>query len=389
MRRLFLATAALLVVLCCGAQAADQIKLGLQMSLSGSLSPPGQEGKRGMDLALEELGYKFGRVPVKVTIRDDKSSPAEAVQAASKLIDETKVDFVTGLTGSNTLNPVFKTFTNAGIFTIGALAGPVEYAGKDCSPNGFFVALQTADWASAVGKYMSDKGIKSAAFVGADYQGGYEHVEAAIKAFRGKVVGPIYTPLPQLDFASEIARIRAEKPEAVYVFLVGPGGIAFVKQYAQAGMTKQIPLYVEDPVANPLTFPAQGDAALDMVVSTAWYAGIDNPANRKFVAAFVAKYGREPASFAAIGYDAIKLIDSAVRAVDGKIENKDAVRAALRRADFESVRGKFKFNNNHYPIQNVYLGAVTKDEHGRQMITKSVVLADWQDGYHQQCPMKW
>jgi len=285
------------------------------------------------------------------------------------------------------LNPVFKSFVNAGIFTIGALAGPVEYAGKECSPNGFFVALQTADWAAAMGKYMSDKGIKSAAFVGADFQGGYEHVEAAIKAYSGKVIGPIYAPLQQLDFATDIARIRSEKPEAVFVFLVGPGGIAFAKQYAQAGMAKQIPLYVEDPVANPLTFPAQGDAALGMVVSTAWYAGIDNPANRKFVSSFVAKHGRDPASFAAIGYDAIKLIDSAVKAVDGKIENKDAVRAALRRADFQSVRGKFKFNNNHFPIQDVYLGTVKKDEKGSPKIIKEVVLADWQDAYHQQCPM--
>ena len=77
-----------------------------------------------------------------------------------------------------------------------------------------------------------------------------------------------------------------------------------------------------------------------------------------------AKYKREPATFAALGYDAIKLIDSAVRDVNGKIENKDAVRAALRKANFESVRGSFKFNNNHYPIQNLYIMEVIKDEKG-------------------------
>src|SRR5262249_10873606 len=141
-------------------------------SLTGSLSPPGQEGKRGMDIALEELGNKLGNLPVKVTVTDDKSSPSEAVQSASKLIDEAKVDFVTGFTGSNTLNPVFKTFLEAGIFAVGALAGPVEFAGKQCSPNGFFVSLQTADWPSAMGRYMSDNGIKSAFFIGADFQGG-------------------------------------------------------------------------------------------------------------------------------------------------------------------------------------------------------------------------
>jgi branched-chain amino acid transport system substrate-binding protein len=338
MRRLIaLATATL--VLGASAQAANEIKLGILASLTGSLSPPGQEGKRGMDIALEELGHNLGNLPVKLTVSDDKSNPSEAVQGASKLIDEARVDFATGFTGSNTLNPVFKTFVNSGIFAIGALAGPIEFAGKQCGPNGFFVSLQTADWASAMGRYMTDKGIKSAFFIGADFQGGYEHIEAAMQAFKGKTLGPIYTPLAQLDFATEIARIRAEKPDAVFVFLIGAGGVAFVKQYAQAGLSKQIPLYVEDPAANPLNFAAEGDAALGTVVATNWYPSIDNATNRKFVSTFVAKYGREPAVFAALGYDSIRLIHSAITAVNGNIEDKDAVRAALRKADFPSVRG--------------------------------------------------
>ncbi len=170
-----------------------------------------------------------------------------------------------------------------------------------------------------------------------------------MKYFKGKAIGPVYTPLTQLDFAPEIARIRAEKPDAVFAFLVGAGGVAFSKQYAQAGLRGQIPFYTEDPVANPLTFPAQGDAAIGIIMGTNWAIELDNAANKKFVASFVAKYKREPATFAALGYDAIKLIDGAVRDVNGKIEDKDAVRAALRKANFESVRGSFKFNNNHYP----------------------------------------
>ena len=166
-------------------------------------------------------------------------------------------------------------------------------------------------------------------------------------------------------------------------------GIAFVKQYAQAGLQGQIPIYTEDPVANPLTFPAQGDAALGMIVVTNWYAGLDNAANKKFVSSFIAKYNREPASFAMEGYDGINLIDSAVRAVGGKIEDKDAVRAALRKADFQSVRGKFKFNNNHYPIQNLYIMEVKKDQKGNpQNEFKAVAATDWQDPFHQDCPMK-
>jgi branched-chain amino acid transport system substrate-binding protein len=388
MRRVALASTTLLA-LCAPTQAADQVKLGLMTPLSGPISPAGTETKRGVDLALEELGNKLGGLPIKYTAVDDKTNPAEAVQGASKLIDDAKVDFVTGFSASNTMIPVWKTFSDAGIFTIGALAGPLQFAGKECTTNGFVVSFSNDDWPAAVGKYMSDKGVKSAFFIGADYQAGYEHVGAAMKYFKGKAMGPAYTPLTQLDFAPEIARIRAEKPDAVFAFLVGSGGIAFVKQYAQAGLQNQIPLYSEDPVANPLTFPAQGDAAVGVIMGTNWTADLDNPANKKFVSSFTAKYNRLPATFAALGYDAAKLIDSAVKEVGGKIENKDAVRAALRKANFESVRGSFKFNNNHYPIQNLYIMEVKKDDKGAlKAVLKDTAVKDWQDPYHQECPMK-
>jgi branched-chain amino acid transport system substrate-binding protein len=379
----------MLLALGATAQAADQVKLGFMTALSGPISPAGNEAKRGADLALEELGNKLGGLPVKYTVVDDKTNPAEAVQGASKLIDEAKVDFVTGFSGSNTMIPVWKTFSDAGVFAIGALAGPLQFAGKECVPNGFVASFSNDDWPAAIGKYMSEKGVKSAFFLGADYQAGYEHVGAAMRYFKGKAIGPVYTPLTQLDFAPEIARIRAEKPDAVFAFLVGAGGVAFVKQYAQAGLKGQIPLYSEDPVANPLTFPAQGDAAVGIIMSTNWTADLDNAANKKFVSSFVAKYNREPATFAALAYDSVKLIDAAVRDVGGKIENKDAIRAALQKANFQSVRGPFKFNNNHYPIQNLYVMEAKKDDKGViKAVLKDTAERDWQDPYHQECPMK-
>jgi branched-chain amino acid transport system substrate-binding protein len=389
MRRLALATA-MLFVLVAVAQAADVIKLGNLTQLSGALATPGSETKRGIDLALEELDNKLGGVPVKYYPVDDKSNPAEAINGASKLIDELKVDFVTGLGASNTLIPVFKSFVDANILTVGALAGPRQYAGAECNPNGFFVSFTNDDWPAAAGLYMTNQGYKRVFFLAADYQAGKEHVEAAIKYFKGQAVGPVYTPLSQLDFAPEIARIRAEKPDAVYSFLVGAGGIAFSKQYSQGGLMGQIPFVTEDPVANPLTFPAQGDAALGIVMATNWHLGLDNAANKKFVGTFRAKYNRDPATFAALGYDAVKAIDGAVRGVNGDIENKDALRASMRKANFDSVRGKFKFNNNQFPIEDLFMMEVAKDANGGLTSKlKEVVAKDWQDPLHTQCPMKW
>lgn len=380
----------MLLTLGAAAQAADVIKLGNLTQLSGALATPGSETKRGIDLALEELDNKLGGVPVKYYPVDDKSNPAEAINGASKLIDELKVDFVTGLGASNTLIPVFKSFVDANILAVGALAGPRQYAGAECNPNGFFVSFTNDDWPAAAGLYMTNQGYKRVFFLAADYQAGKEHVEAAIKYFKGQAVGPVYTPLSQLDFAPEIARIRAEKPDAVYSFLVGAGGIAFSKQYSQGGLMGQIPFVTEDPVANPLTFPAQGDAALGIVMATNWHIGLDNAANKKFVGTFRAKYNRDPATFAALGYDAVKAIDGAVRGVNGDIENKDALRASMRKANFDSVRGKFKFNNNQFPIEDLFMMEVAKDANGGLTSKlKEVVAKDWQDPLHTQCPMKW
>jgi branched-chain amino acid transport system substrate-binding protein len=389
MRR-FALTTTILIGIGAGAQAADVVKIGNLTQLSGALAAPGSETKRGIDLALEELGNKVGGLPVRYFPVDDKSNPAEAVNGASKLIDDLKVDFVTGLGASNTLIPVFKSFVDANIFVVGALAGPRQYAGSECHPNGFFVSFTNDDWPAAAGQYMTNKGYKRVFFLAADYQAGKEHIEAAIRTFKGQAVGPAYTPLPQLDFAPEIARIRAEKPDAVFSFLVGAGGIAFSKQYSQGGLMGQIPFVTEDPVANPLTFPAQGDAAVGIVMATNWHLGLDNPANKKFVATFRQKYNRDPATFAALGYDAIKAIDGAVRGVNGKIEDKDALRASMRKAQFDSVHGKFKFNNNHYPIQDLFMMEVVKDEKGGLTSKlKEVAVRDFQDPLHGQCPMKW
>ena len=392
MRRLTLATTASSLVLCvlaAPALAADHVKLGIFTELSGAISPPGTEGKRGIDLALDELGNKLGGLPVKVTVVDTQSNPSQAVQVASKLIDEDKVDFVIGFAATNTMVPVWKSFSDAGIFAISILAGPRQFAGAECQPNGFVASFSSDDWSAAAGKYMSAQNLKRVFFLGADYQAGHEYIELTMHYFTGQPIGPVYTPLSQLDFSAELARISAEKPDAVFTFLVGAGGIALVKQYAQAGLQGQIPLYSDDPTANPLTFPAQGDAALGVAVAANWYAGIDNPANKKFVSSFTGKYNREPASFAAMGYDGIKLIDSAVRAVGGKLDDKDAVRAALSKADFHSVRGNFKFNNNHFPIQNLYIMEVQKDANGNlKSVLKAVAAEKWQDPNHQSCPMK-
>jgi branched-chain amino acid transport system substrate-binding protein len=389
MKRIILAAAAL-VVMSTGAPAADRIRLGFQAGLSGVGigGAVGEEQRRGLELALGELGNKLGGLPVSLYVEDDTGNPSVAVQVASKLIDEDHIDIVTGLTGSNTLIPVEKTYLAAGVFVVGALAGPQEFAGKACSPDAFHSSFENEDWDDALGTYMTDKGVKSVYFMGADYQAGWEKIAGAMRFYKGKAIGPVYTPLSQLDFAAELTQLEAAKPDAVYVFYPGGLGIAFLKQFYQAGLHGKIAIYSEDTIASELSFAAEGDSALGIIQSTSWTPDLDNAANKAFVAAFTAKYGRRPTIFSALQYDAVKLIDQAVREVHGKIEDKAAFRAALERADFHSVRGPFKFDNNHYPVQNIYITTVERDAQGKlTTVLQGTAVKNWHDLYHDQCKM--
>ncbi len=371
------------------AMAADHIKLGFEAGMSGVLGIIGEEMRRGFDLALELHGNKLGGVPVTIYAVDDKTDPAEAVRVSSKLIDDDKVDIVTGLMSSNTTIAVEKSYVDAGITVIGALAGPQQFAGKECNANAFFVSFENEDWDDALAEYMSTKGIKSVYFMAADYQAGWEKIGGAMKHFKGKAFGPVYTPLTQLDFSAELAQVREANPEAMFVFYPGGLGIAFLKQFAQAGMQQKIRIYTEDAMANEFSFAAEGDAALGIFQAASWAAEVDNPANKKFVADFQKKYGRRPTVFAALQYDAINLLDSGVAAVKGNIADKAAFHAALKKADFASVRGPFKFNNNQFPIVNIYFTEIVKDPDGKlRAAYRGTAVENWQDLYHQDCKLK-
>ena len=386
MRKLLLAL--ILSALPFAPASADELKLGFISILSGQLSLLGQELKRGFDLAVEELGGKVGGVETKIFVADNKGNPADAVQEANKLIDRDKVDVVTGFLASHTTMAALKPLLANGVIALGANAGPSPLAGKGCNKNWFSTAFHNDQWDMAMGQYMTQKGLKRVYFMGMDYQAGWDHVKAAIREFKGEKVAEVYTPISQLDFSAELTQLRAAKPDAVFVFYVGPLAVAFLKQYTQAGLNKTIPLYSMGAISDPLLYKAEGDAALGLVTSEGWNTELDNPANKKFVAAFNKKYGRDPTGYAARQYDAVMLLDAAVRQVKGKVGDKDALRAAIRKADFQSVRGDFRFNSNQYPILNVYIQEVSKRPDGAmyQKLT-GIVMKDIKDPDYVDCKM--
>jgi branched-chain amino acid transport system substrate-binding protein len=370
------------------AGAADHITLGFMTTLSGPNAIIGTEIRDGMQLGMDQLGGKIGGLPAKVIVEDDQQKADVARQLADKFVKSDKVDAAIGFGFSNLMLAVYGPLTESKTITISSNPGPSQIAGKECSPYFFSTSWQGDSWSEAMGGYLQKKGVQNLYLIAPNYAAGKDVINGLKRFYKGSVAGETYTPLTQLDFSAEIAQIKAANPTAVFAFFPGALGIQFVKQYSQAGLKDRFPLYTSYTIDNT-TLPAIGDDAVGLITTTFWTPDLDNPENKKFVAGFEAKYKRTPAEYAAQAYDTIMLLDGAVRDIGGKIEDKEAFLAALKKADFKSVRGNFHFNNNHFPIQDYYQGRIVKGADGKPQIkVEDVALKDHGDAYAAACPMK-
>jgi branched-chain amino acid transport system substrate-binding protein len=371
------------------AQAADKVKIGFVSTLSGPSAALGVDIRDAFQLAVKMNGGKLGGLPAEVLIGDDQFKPEVGRQLAEKYVKLDKVDFLTGFVFSNImLAAVPVAFENKTIY-VSPNAAPSPLAGKQCNPY-FFVASWPNDaYHEAAGQHATNKGYKSVYLIAPNYQAGKDSLAGFKRFYKGTIANEVYTQLGQLDYSAELAQARAAKPDALYIFLPGGMGINFIKQFVAAGLSKDIQLITPGFSSDQDVIRPVGEALLGTFDAAHWALDLDNPANRKFVAAFEQEYKRLPTLYASQGYDAAQLIDAAVRDVKGKIEDVEAVRKALRAAKFESVRGPFKFNRNQYPIQNYYLRVVARDGQGR-LVNKTLgtIFKDHGDAYVQDCPMK-
>lgn len=382
------ALAALLCACALTATAADKVKVGFVSTLSGPGAALGVDIRDGFNLAVKQAGGKLGGLPVELIVADDQSNPEVARQAVERLIKRDKVDFMTGIVFSNVMLAVGQPIFASKTFYISANAGPSQYAGEQCNPYFFNVAWQNDNLHEAVGKTVTDKGYKRVVLIAPNYPAGKDALTGFKRYYKGEVAQEIYTKLGQLDYAAELAQTRTAKPDAVYIFLPGGMGINFIKQYVGAGLSKDATLFGPGFSADEDVIRAVGEPMAGMFNSSQWAHDLDNPQNRKFVADFQKEYGRLPSLYASQGYDAALLMDAAVRDTKGKLEDQEAVRRALRAANFKSVRGAFKFNTNHYPVQDYYLRVVSKNAQGQVTNrTLGTVFKNHADAYVALCKM--
>lgn len=387
----FKAIAALMaaVVLTAPAFSADRLKIGVINTMTGPGSVLGREIKDGMDLALEHLGGRIGGLPAQLLYEDDQQRPEIGRQVAQKLLEQDRVDLIMGVIWSNVLMAVHGPIMQSGKVMIGTVAGTAPLAGEQCNPQFFATFHQNDSSAEAAGVYLTKKGVKNVYLMAPNYQAGREMTAGFKRYFKGNIVGEAFTPLTQVDFATELTQLRNSNADAVFVFYPGGLGIQFVKQYSQAGLKDKIPLYSVFTVNNN-SLPALGDEANGLVSAMFWGEDLPNEANKKFVSSFVKKYNRSPSEYAAVNYDSIMFLDAGVRGVKGRIEDKKAFIQELKKASFSSVRGTFKLGPNHFPIMEYYVATVVKDADGKAKLRLSEkILSDHGDAYAAKCSMKY
>jgi branched-chain amino acid transport system substrate-binding protein len=367
------------------AVAQERIKIGVIVTLSGPAAALGQQVRDGFALGVKELGGKMGGKDVDVVAIDDELKPDAAVTKVKGLLERDKVDFVVGPIFSNILQAIHKPVTDTKTFLISPNAGPSSYAGKECSPFFYVTSYQNDQVHEILGKVAQDRGYKRVYLLVPNYQAGRDSAAGFKLDYKGEIVEESYMPLGTLDFQPELSKISSLKPDAVFTFMPGGMGVNLVKQYRQAGLADSIPVLSAFTV-DESTLPAQQDAAVGMFGGADWAPNLDNPQSKKFVADYETAYNAVPGTYAMQAYDTAMLIDSVVKAVKGDLSNKDAVAAALRKADFTSLRGGFKFNINGYPIQDFYLTKVAKRPDGKfQTEIVQKVFENYGDRYAKDC----
>jgi branched-chain amino acid transport system substrate-binding protein len=382
------AATAMTVIALSPASAQEKLKIGIITTLTGPPAVLGSMLRNGFQLAVKNMGGKLGGRDVELIVQDDELKPDVAVSKAKALVERDKVDFVVGPIFSNILIAIMKPVTDTGTILISPNAGTSNFAGKDCNKDFFVTSYQNDQVHEVLGKYAQEAGIKKVYLMAPNYQAGKDSLAGFKRDFKGQVVDEVYVPLGHLDYSAELSKISAAAPEAVFVFLPGGMGVNFVKQFRQAGLADKIK-FLSAFTVDESTLPAQKEAALGFFGGSNWAPNLDNPQNKAFVDAYIKEYNAVPASYAFQAYDAALLIDGALKETKGNTSDKNALRAALKKAPFKSLRGGFKFNTNHYPIQDFYLVKVGQRPDGKfeTMIDKKV-FSNYGDTYAKDCAMK-
>jgi branched-chain amino acid transport system substrate-binding protein len=384
-------TGAALALAFSAAAGAQELRIGYLVTMSGPTAALGHDTIKGWKLGLEHEGWskdgdKLGGVPMRMFWGDDQLKPDVGIKEIDKFIKQDKVHIVAGFQWSHVMLPAKPLLVDAKIIMMSNIAGATPLAGKDCTPYFISTSWNNDQTAEVSGTLLNEDRIKTVYIAAPNIQAGKDVVNGFRNVYKGQVAGQTLFKSGESDFQADISKIRSTKPEAVFLFAPGSMGIAFVKQWAASGASKEIKLYTLF-VVDSLSLPVIGDAAVGSFHTNYWDLTSTNPANQRFLKDFVARHGSMPSHFAAQAYDGPRLLAAALKKAGGKFEDPLAFMKVLRHTPYESIRGAYSYNVNGFPVQNFYKREVVKGSDGKpQIVTRGVVYKDHKDPYWQQCP---
>ena len=354
-----LAAAACLLAL--QAQAADPIKIGVPVGLSGANSVVAPSVVQAAELAVEEINAKGGILgrQVALEVADDGSGAAGAQKAFDSLIFQKKVNVLISMETSAARNAGLPIVTRGKIPYIYTSF----YEGRSCNKYMFVNAwVPDQQVAPIVDYFMKTSKAKNFFLIGSDYsfgRGMLEFTKSYIVKKGGKVVGEEYLPMDGSDWTAVINKLKTAKPDAIVTSTAGGApNVTLTKQLRAAGITLPYGnLAVDEGTAKDMGADAEG-----IVISGSYLTNIDSPKNKEFLAAMQKKFGaklKTPNDLSVPQYEAVYLYKAAVEKAGST--DTDKIVAALATVQIEGPRGSIKMSKQRHAPLTMYLGQVQKD----------------------------
>jgi branched-chain amino acid transport system substrate-binding protein len=355
-----LAGALVLAATASQAQTQAPLKVGFMLPATGTFAALGDMIEKGFKLHVEEQGGKLGGRTLQYFKVDDESDPSKATDNVNKLIKRDQVDVIVGTVHSGVALAMARAAKDSKTLLIVPNAGADAITGAQCAPNIFRSSFSNWQPGFATGVIAAQKGYKRAMTITWNYAAGSETVKGFTEAFEkggGKVMKDLNLPFPNVEFQALLTEIAAQKPDVVFAFFAGGGAVKFVKDYDAAGLRRTIPL-VGSGFLTDGTLEAQGASAQGLITALHYGDNIETPRNNAFRNKFAVTYKANPDVYALQGYDAAQMLAAGLKAVNGDDKKRDALIAAMKKAQIDSPRGKFTLSAQHNPTQDFYIREV-------------------------------
>jgi branched-chain amino acid transport system substrate-binding protein len=352
------------------ANAAEPIKIGFLAAYTGIFAKPGQDQTDGFKLYLDEIGYKVAGREIVFITEDDESKPEVGPTKTRKLVEKDRINILAGIGHSGVAYAIRDYVHNRKIPLMICVAGATKLTQEDRSPYIFRASFANGQADLAGGWYAYAKlGIRKVIIMFPDYAAGHETASGFKKTFKamgGEVVTEIYPPLGTTDFGPYLAKVSdyVGKVDRVWMFFAGSDAVRIVAQYSEYGLKEKLKLFVAGNTVEesvlPYALPSQKEVALGVENYFPYDLNIDTPENKRFTKIYREKFGYEPGFYSSGGYNGAKAIVEALKAVKGKIEDKEGFLKALRKVKFEAPMGPFRFDEHQNVVFNVYFRRLEK-----------------------------